>query len=40
MGWLEFAVVVGCGLLGFMIVNAVIDRRRGKSLSLKRQKPL
>jgi DnaJ like chaperone protein len=31
MGWLEFAVVVGCGLLGFIIMNAVIDRRRGKT---------
>jgi DnaJ like chaperone protein len=31
MGWLEFAVVVGCGLLGFMIMNAVIDQRRAKT---------
>ena len=31
MGWLDFAVVVGCGLLGFIIMNAVIDRRRGKT---------
>jgi DnaJ-domain-containing protein 1 len=31
MGWLEFAVVVGCGLVGFIIVNAVIDARRGKA---------
>jgi DnaJ-domain-containing protein 1 len=31
MGWLEFAVIVGCGLLGFIIVNAVIDARRKKA---------
>jgi DnaJ-domain-containing protein 1 len=31
MGWLEFAVVVGCGLVGFIIVNAVIDARRAKA---------
>jgi DnaJ-domain-containing protein 1 len=30
MGELEFAVVVGCGLLGFIIVNFLIDRRREK----------
>jgi DnaJ-domain-containing protein 1 len=30
MEWLEFAVIVGCGLLGFIIVNAVIDARRKK----------
>jgi DnaJ-domain-containing protein 1 len=29
--WLEFAVVVGCGLIGFMIINAVIDHRRAKT---------
>jgi DnaJ-domain-containing protein 1 len=28
MGWLEFAVVVGCGLVGFAIMNAFIDNRR------------
>lgn len=31
MGWLEFAVIVGCGLIGFIIVNAVIDARRSKT---------
>jgi DnaJ-domain-containing protein 1 len=31
MGWLEFTVVVGCGLIGFMVVNAVIDRRRSRA---------
>jgi DnaJ-class molecular chaperone len=31
VGWLEFAVIVGCGLVGFMIVNAVIDNRRARS---------
>ncbi len=30
MGWLEFAVVVGCGLVGFIIMNAVIDARRAR----------
>ena len=35
MGWLEFAVVVGCGLLGFIIMNAVMDKRRAeKGLAL------
>jgi DnaJ-domain-containing protein 1 len=29
MGWLEFAVVVGCGLVGFVVVN--IDNRRAKT---------
>src|SRR5689334_14820585 len=28
MGWLEFSVVLGAGLLGFVIVNAFIDYRR------------
>jgi DnaJ-domain-containing protein 1 len=27
MGWLEFAVIIVCGLFGFMVVNAVMDRR-------------
>ena len=31
MGWLEFAVIVGCCLLGFIIMNAVIDARRAKN---------
>jgi DnaJ-domain-containing protein 1 len=31
MGWLEFAVVVGCGLVGFVIMNAFIDNRRVKT---------
>lgn len=28
MGWLEFTVVIVCGLLGYIIMNAVIDHRR------------
>jgi DnaJ-domain-containing protein 1 len=28
MGWLEFTVIVVCGLLGFIVVNAAIDSRR------------
>jgi hypothetical protein len=31
MGWLEFAVIVGCCLVGFIIMNAVIDARRTKA---------
>jgi DnaJ-domain-containing protein 1 len=31
MGWLEFAVIVGCCLVGFFIMNAVIDARRAKA---------
>jgi DnaJ-class molecular chaperone len=31
MGWLEFAVIVVCGLIGFIIVNAVIEARRAKA---------
>lgn len=30
MGWLEFTVIIVCGLLGFIVVNAVIDFRRAK----------
>jgi DnaJ-domain-containing protein 1 len=31
MGWLEFGVIVGCCLVGFIIVNAVMDTRRAKA---------
>ena len=31
MEWLNFAVVVSCGLIGFIIVNAFIDSRRAKT---------
>jgi DnaJ-class molecular chaperone len=31
MGWLEFSVIIGCGLFGFMVVNAVIDARRSRA---------
>src|ERR1700694_2886498 len=31
MGWLEFTVIVVCGLGGFIIVNAVMDARRRKA---------
>jgi DnaJ-domain-containing protein 1 len=30
MGWLEFTVIIVCGLLGFIVVNALIDSRRAK----------
>ena len=30
MGWLEFTVIIVCGLLGFIVVNTVIDLRRAK----------
>ena len=30
MGWLEFTVIIVCGLFGFMVVNAVLDRRGGR----------
>jgi DnaJ-domain-containing protein 1 len=33
MAWLEFAVIIGCGLVGFMVVNAVIEARRAKAES-------
>jgi DnaJ-class molecular chaperone len=36
MGWLEFAVVVGCGLVGFIIVTSAIDARRAKIDSQKK----
>jgi DnaJ-domain-containing protein 1 len=31
MGLLEFGVIVGCCLVGFIIMNAVIDARRAKA---------
>jgi DnaJ-domain-containing protein 1 len=31
MGWLEFTVIIVCGLLGFIVVNAVIDSRRARA---------
>jgi DnaJ-domain-containing protein 1 len=31
MGWLEFTVIIVCGLLGFIVMNAVIDARRAKA---------
>jgi DnaJ-domain-containing protein 1 len=31
MGWLEFTVIIGCGLFGFIVVNAVIDARRSRT---------
>jgi DnaJ-class molecular chaperone len=34
MGWLQFAVIIGCGLFGFVVVNAVIDRRRAAGREL------
>ena len=31
MRWLEFTVIIICGLIGFIIVNAMIDSRRAKA---------
>jgi len=31
MGWLEFTVIIVCGLLGFIVMNTVIDARRAKA---------
>lgn len=28
LGWIEFSVILGCGLVGFLIVNAFLERRR------------
>ncbi|MGY3514184.1 J domain-containing protein [Bradyrhizobium lupini] len=28
LGWIEFAVIIGCGLIGFFLVNAFLERRR------------
>jgi hypothetical protein len=36
MGWLEFTVIIVCGLLGFIVVNAVIDGRRAKAEGQKK----
>jgi len=30
MGWLEFTVIIVCGLFGFIVMNAVIDSRRAR----------
>jgi DnaJ-class molecular chaperone len=37
MEWLDFAVVVGCGLVGFVMVNAFIDNRRAKAQQRKNE---
>jgi len=31
MDWLEFSVIIGCGLVGFIVISAVIDARRVRS---------
>jgi DnaJ-domain-containing protein 1 len=31
MGWLEFTVIIGCGLFGYIVVNAVIEARRSRA---------
>jgi len=36
MGLLEFGVIVGCCLVGFIIMNAVIDARRAKAEGQKK----
>jgi DnaJ-domain-containing protein 1 len=28
LGWIEFSVIIGCGLIGFFLVNAFLERRR------------
>lgn len=28
LGWIEFAVILACGLIGFFVVNAFLERRR------------
>jgi hypothetical protein len=28
LGWIEFSVIIGCGLIGFFVVNAVLESRR------------
>lgn len=37
LGWIEFAVIIGCGLIGFLLVNAFLERRRVNVNSSKRQ---
>jgi len=28
LGWIEFSVIIGCGLIGFFVVNAFLEHRR------------
>ncbi|MCK1756200.1 DnaJ domain-containing protein [Bradyrhizobium sp. 137] len=28
LGWIEFSVIIGCGLIGFFIVSGVLEYRR------------
>jgi DnaJ-domain-containing protein 1 len=28
LGWIEFSVIIGCGFVGFLIVNAFLEYRR------------
>jgi DnaJ-domain-containing protein 1 len=28
LGWIEFSVIIACGLIGFLVVNAFLERRR------------
>jgi DnaJ-domain-containing protein 1 len=28
LGWIEFSVIIGCGLIGFFVVNAFLESRR------------
>ncbi|WP_454616496.1 J domain-containing protein [Bradyrhizobium cenepequi] len=28
LGWIEFSVIIGCGLIGFLVVNAFLEYRR------------
>jgi DnaJ-domain-containing protein 1 len=31
MGWIEFTVIIVCGLVGFILMNSVIDSRRARA---------
>lgn len=38
LGWIEFAVILGCGLIGFFLVNAFLERRRVTDEDLERKR--
>src|SRR3982074_3113114 len=31
MGWLEFTIIIGCGLFGYIVVNSVIEALRSRA---------
>jgi len=31
LGWIEFFTIIGCGLIGFFVVNAFLEKRRTNS---------